>query len=62
MRTQRETDLEAKIERLQARVEALEGALIEIRDVAYCSEGVEFYGMLAEEALSATEQGEKDGH
>ena len=33
------------------RIEKLETALREIRDVARCSEGVEFYAMLAEQGL-----------
>jgi hypothetical protein len=36
---------------LRERIEQLEAALREIRDVALCSEGVDFYAMLADKAL-----------
>ena len=43
--------LPERIEELQAEVERMRVALKEIRDVADCSEGVEFYSMLASKAL-----------
>tara|TARA_R110000803_G_scaffold56795_1_gene114210 strand:+ start:2751 stop:2903 length:153 start_codon:yes stop_codon:yes gene_type:complete len=42
---------EAMVKALQAENERLRAALIEIRDVAAISEGVEFYAMLAGKAL-----------
>lgn len=40
-----------RIVQLEKRIEQLESGLKEIRDVAACSEGVEFYAMLADNAL-----------
>ena len=48
-------ELDKTVERMQRmadRIERLEAALREIRDVALCSEGVEFYAMLADKALN----------
>jgi len=44
-------DSKSAIKDLKAEVNALRSALLEIRDVARVSEGVEFYAMLAEKAL-----------
>jgi predicted RNase H-like nuclease (RuvC/YqgF family) len=65
MRNQRIEELESEVEKLtdaaknyaaaamakQQENERLRDALKEIRDVAACSEGVEFYAMLADNAL-----------
>ena len=42
--------------RLIEKIERLEAALKEIRDVAACSEGVEFYYMLANKALEVSDE------
>jgi len=43
---------------LLTRIEKLESGLREVRDVASCSEGVEFYAMIAGKALA---EGSDDG-
>ena len=45
-----------KFPQQQRRIKALREALEEIRDVARVSEGVEFYAMLAEKALTKDEE------
>ena len=45
-----------KFPQQQQRIKALREALEEIRDVARVSEGVEFYAMLAEKALTNDEE------
>jgi hypothetical protein len=45
-----------KFPQQQQRISALREALEEIRDVARVSEGVEFYAMLAEKALTKDEE------
>ena len=76
MRTQRETDLEAKIERLQARVEALEGVREAAEKASKFRFGVTFDAkgtytkrkcvewtslyLPLREALAATELGDSD--
>jgi len=45
-----------KFPQQQRRIKALREALEEIRDVARVSEGVEFYAMLAEKALTNDEE------
>ena len=45
-----------KFPQQQQRIKALREALEEIRDVARVSEGVEFYAMLAEKALTKDEE------
>tara|TARA_R110000751_G_scaffold56451_4_gene120420 strand:+ start:3686 stop:4147 length:462 start_codon:yes stop_codon:yes gene_type:complete len=48
----RERPIRKSKTQLQMRIEHLEAALTEIRDVARVSEGVEFYAMLAEKGLA----------
>jgi hypothetical protein len=44
-----------KIDQQDKEIERLRAALKEIRDVARCSDGVDFYAMLAEQALDGDE-------
>lgn len=46
-----ESELRAEVKYSRQKIDKLESALREIRDVARCSEGVEFYEMLASRAL-----------
>jgi len=41
-----------QVKDLEARIKLLEETLIEIRDIARASDGVEFYAMLAERGLN----------
>jgi len=55
MRTQKETDLQAQVVKLQARVEELEGALQKIRTEPGDTRDCRY---IAGHALAATEEGE----
>jgi len=56
----RERLMEIELRVARAEIQKLRSALIQIRDIAAISEGVEFYAMLADRALNGESNGEEE--